>query len=98
SARLADGLVAAGKRRGVPLFVGRVGSLLCPYLSARPVERFADVLASDRARWPRFFHGLLDRGVLVPPSPFEAWFVSTAHDDATIDAVVDAADGALAAL
>ncbi|QDU70063.1 glutamate-1-semialdehyde 2,1-aminomutase [Engelhardtia mirabilis] len=97
-ARLERGLLAAAAKHGVPMVVGRVGSMLCPYLAASEVTTFGDVMASDRARWVPFFHGMLERGVLLPPSPFEAWFLSTAHDDATIDQVIEAADGALAAI
>jgi glutamate-1-semialdehyde 2,1-aminomutase len=70
--------------------------MLCPYLSDRPVLNFADVLRTDRTRWTRFFHAMLERGVLLPPSPFEAWFVSSAHDAATIDRVIAAAGEAFA--
>jgi glutamate-1-semialdehyde 2,1-aminomutase len=94
-ARLVDGLLEAASAAGVPMQVPRVGAMLCPYLSAEPVRGFDGVMASDRERWVGFFHGMLARGVLLPPSPFEAWFLSTAHDDAVIDRVVDAARGAL---
>ena len=65
--------------------------MLCPYLSDKPVTSFQDVLDSDREGWTRFFHGMVERGVLLPPSPFEAWFLSTAHDDAILARVIDAA-------
>jgi glutamate-1-semialdehyde 2,1-aminomutase len=97
-ARLEAGLLAAAEKHGVPLVVGRQGSMLCPYLTDATVTSFGDVMASDRERWVRFFHGMLERGVLLPPSPFEAWFLSTAHDAAIIDEVVAAADGAFGAL
>ncbi|MEW6072908.1 MAG: glutamate-1-semialdehyde 2,1-aminomutase [Planctomycetota bacterium] len=90
-AALQGGLEAAAAAAGVPLAVGRQGSMLCPYLAAAPVTSFPAVLASDRARWLRFFHAMLARGVLLPPSPFEAWFLSTAHDDSTIERIVAAA-------
>jgi glutamate-1-semialdehyde 2,1-aminomutase len=96
SARLADGLAEAARAADVQLQIGRVGSMFCPYLSAEPVRNFDDVLASDRDRWTRFFHGMIERGVHLAPSPFEAWFVSTAHDDAAVDHVVAAARKAFA--
>lgn len=65
--------------------------MLCPYFAAGPVTCFQDVLDSDRERWTRFFHVMVEEGVLLPPSPFEAWFLSTAHDEAVIDRVVAAA-------
>ncbi len=97
-AALQAGLEEAARAAGVPLSVGRQGSMLCPYLAAEPVTSFADVMASDRERWTGFFHAMLERGVLLPPSPFEAWFLSTAHDKATIARVVEAARGAFAAI
>ena len=94
-AELERGLAEIAARRGVPLQVGRQGSMLCPYFAAEPVRCLADVTRSDRARWTRFFHGMLERGVLLPPSPYEAWFLSTAHDAAAIRELLDAADAAL---
>ncbi len=70
--------------------------MLCPYLSNVPVETLEQVMRTDRKRWTRFFHGMLERGVLLPPSPFEAWFVSSAHDEAIIERVVAAAHEAFA--
>jgi glutamate-1-semialdehyde 2,1-aminomutase len=55
-------------------------------------------MRTDRARWAKFFHALLEAGVHVPPSPFEAWFVSAAHDDAAIDHAVEGARRAFAAI
>ena len=95
-ARLADGLLDIARAADLPLVVGRQGSMLCPYLSPTPVTSFGDVMASDRERWTSFFHAMLEEGVLLPPSPFEAWFLSTAHDDEAIDEVLSAARKALA--
>jgi glutamate-1-semialdehyde 2,1-aminomutase len=97
-ARLAEGLATIAARHGVPLSIGREGSMLCPYIADATVTSFADAMASDRERWVRFFHGMLAHGVLLPPSPYEAWFLSTAHDEAVIDSVLEAADAALGAL
>jgi glutamate-1-semialdehyde 2,1-aminomutase len=72
--------------------------MVCPYLTAEPVTSFADAMRSDRERWTAFFHAMLSRGVLLPPSPFEAWFVSSAHDDAAIEHVLSAADASFAAV
>ncbi|MEO0649521.1 MAG: glutamate-1-semialdehyde 2,1-aminomutase, partial [Planctomycetota bacterium] len=94
-AQLEEGLMTAARKHDVPLVVGRVGSMLCPYFAPTPVQNFRDVMASDRERWVRFFHGLLGRGVLLPPSPFEAWFLSNAHDAETIDLVIEAAEQTL---
>jgi glutamate-1-semialdehyde 2,1-aminomutase len=94
SARLQAGLESAARKNKVAIHVGRQGAMLCPYLSAVPVTNLALVMQTDRAKWTKFFHAMLERGVLLPPSPFEAWFVSSAHDDAAIDHVVKAAEEA----
>jgi glutamate-1-semialdehyde 2,1-aminomutase len=70
--------------------------MLCPYFSERPVTCLSEVMATNRAAWNVFFHGLVERGVLIPPSPFEAWFLSVAHTPEVIERVLVAADGALA--
>jgi glutamate-1-semialdehyde 2,1-aminomutase len=97
-AALQAALEEAASDAGVPLFVGRQGSMLCPYLSSEPVVGFDGVMASDRTRWTKLFHALLERGVLLPPSPFEAWFLSTAHDEAVVARIAEAARGAFAAI
>ena len=97
SRALADGLVERAERHGIPLTIGRAGAMLCPYLSRRPVTCFDDVMASDRERWTGFFHAMVERGVILPPSPFEAWFLSTAHTNEVVERVLAAADEALGA-
>jgi glutamate-1-semialdehyde 2,1-aminomutase len=98
SARLQAGLESAARKVGVAISVGRQGSMLCPYLATEPVTSLAAAMRTDRARWARFFHSLLEAGVHVPPSPFEAWFVSAAHDDAAIDHAIKGAERAFAAI
>lgn len=97
AAQLQAGLESAARASGVPLWVGRQGAMLCPYVSSEPLTSFGQVLKTDRARWTKFFHAFLELGVIVPPSPFEAWFVSSAHDEATIADVVKRAHAAFAA-
>ena len=91
SAALESGLEAAAREAEVPVRIGRQGSMLCPYFAEERVTSLAGAMATHRERWKRFFHAMLERGVLLPPSPFEAWFVSSAHDAATIERVVGAA-------
>ena len=67
------------------------------YFSEGAVTRFDDVTASDRERWTRFFHAMLENGVHLPPSPYEAWFLSTTHDPEAIGRILEAADRALGA-
>jgi len=95
-AKLQAGLEKAARANDVPLYVGRQGAMLCPYLSAKPVHRFQDAMDSDRERWVHFFGSMLESGVHLPPSPFECWFLSTAHDDAALDHVITAAQTAFA--
>lgn len=71
--------------------VSRVGSLLTVFFRDRPPQNFTEAKASDTLAFARFFHSMLDAGVLLPPSQFEAWFVSAAHGDSVIDATLEAA-------
>src|SRR6185369_863640 len=96
-ARLQAGLEAAAARHSIPLTVHRQGSMLGFFFTDRPVERLEDVHASDRQRFTRVFHRLLDAGIHLPPSAYETLFLSTAHGDAEIDATIAAFDSALAA-
>lgn len=90
AARLESGLQKAAADANVPVHVGRQGSMLCLYFTDSPVTRFDDVMNSNRERWNGFFQKMLAQGILLPPSPFEAWFLSTAHDDEVVDRVVKA--------
>lgn len=94
-ARLQSGLEEAARRRGIPLLVTRQGSMLGIFFTGAPVRRIEDIHASDRPRFTRVFHRLLDAGVHLPPSAYEALFLSTAHGDAEIDATVAAFDQSL---
>ena len=101
SARLADGLLDAARDAGVPLVVNRVGSMLNPFFvreNGATVTNFAEATACDTARFAKFFQAMLDRGVFLPPSQFEAWFVGTSHDDEAITTTLDAAAEAFATL
>jgi len=97
SARLAGGLEQAAARAGVPARVGRCGSMLTLFFTDRPVVDWASASASDTRRYARFFWAMLERGVYLPCSQFEAMFVSAAHAEADIDAALTAADEALRA-
>jgi len=101
SAKLASGLQSAGERAGVPVTVNRVGSMVCPFFVREPGQRirdYRDATSCDTEAFKRFFHALLNAGVHIPPSQFESWFVSMAHDDAAIDKTLKAADAAFAAV
>ena len=95
---LCDGLEAAAKDAGVPFSTQRVGGMFGMFFSADKVDTYAGALACDTAAFNRFFHEMLDRGVFLAPSAFEAGFVSSAHDDAVIAQTIKAARAAFHAL
>ena len=90
-AALEAGMTQAAKSAGVPVQFNRCGSMFCGYFTAEPVHNLADALKSDRERFKKFFHGMLDAGVYLAPSQFEAGFLSTAHTEADIEVTVSAA-------
>jgi glutamate-1-semialdehyde 2,1-aminomutase len=89
--RLTEGLSAAAKQAGVPLQAGYCGGMLGMALIDRPVRNFGDAQACDHQLYAEFFHAMLERGIWLPPSGYEAMFVSAAHDDNAIERIVAAA-------
>ena len=94
--KLVDGLMAAAKKVGVTFSAQSVGGMFGLYFSAECPNCFDEVMASDRAAFNTFFHSMLDSGIYLGPSAFEAGFVSAAHTDADIAATVAAAEKAFA--
>jgi glutamate-1-semialdehyde 2,1-aminomutase len=94
-AALAAGLADSARAAGVPLQVNGFGSLLTPFFTDRPVRDYQSALAADTAAYARFFRGMLARGIYLPPSQFEAWFISGAHSPRDIDKTVKAARDAM---
>jgi glutamate-1-semialdehyde 2,1-aminomutase len=94
-ARLADGLAAAAAQAGVPSTVNRVGSMLTAFFTDGPVTDYASAVRSDTKRYATFFHGMLERGVYLAPSQFEAAFLSTTHDEALVDRTIAQAAAAM---
>jgi glutamate-1-semialdehyde 2,1-aminomutase len=92
---LAAGLADAARAANVPLQVNAFGSLLTPFFTEAPVRDYASALTANTAAYAAFFHGMLNRGVYPPPSQFEAWFLSAAHDDRDIARTIAAARGAM---
>lgn len=90
-ARLAAGLQLAAKEADVPVFQARVGSMCGLFFQEGPVTDYASAARSDTAAYGRYFHAMLARGVYLPPSQFEASFVSLAHTDEQIDQTIAAA-------
>jgi glutamate-1-semialdehyde 2,1-aminomutase len=90
-AQLEAGMKDAAKSAGVPVTFNRCGSMFCGYFTGGPVWNLADAMKSDRERFKRFFHGMLDAGVYLAPSQFEAGFLSTAHSETDIAETVNSA-------
>lgn len=101
SAMLAEGLIDAADKAGVPLALNRVGSMLTPFFvreQGRPVTNFAQATAGDTRAYATFFHAMLDNAVFLAPSQYEAMFVSLAHTDKVIEQTIRAAEDAFAAV
>ncbi|MCA8962086.1 MAG: glutamate-1-semialdehyde 2,1-aminomutase [Planctomycetes bacterium] len=92
--RLVKGLSDAFGEKGIPHQAAHHGSMFGIYFSGEPVRNFAEASRSDRERFKRYFHAMLDAGIYFACSPFEAGFVSLAHDDAAIDETIAAVRGA----
>lgn len=90
---VSDAVSAALTAEGVEHTVQRAGSLFS-FLFGPPARNYAEVQAQETFRYPPFFHVFLAQGVHLPPSVFEAWFLSAAHDDEALDAIVSAAPAA----
>ena len=91
SKRLVEGLSAAALVAGIPVQAGACGGMLGLAFSSNRVVNFDDAKACDHDRFRRFFNAMLDRGVWLPPSGYEAMFVSDAHDDEPIEFILSAA-------
>ena len=98
AARLCDGLTAIFNEAGIPAQLPRVGSMFCLYFADRPVMNMDDASAANHERFSHFFHAMHDQGINLPPSGYEAWFVSGAHTEADIDRTLEAAKVAVASL
>ncbi|MEI6194293.1 MAG: glutamate-1-semialdehyde 2,1-aminomutase, partial [Verrucomicrobiota bacterium] len=90
-AQLEAGMKDAAKSAGVPVTFNRCGSMFCGYFTGQPVHNVADAMHSDRERFKKFFHGMLDAGVYLAPSQFESGFISTAHTAADIERTIASA-------
>jgi glutamate-1-semialdehyde 2,1-aminomutase len=97
SARLATGLDRAATSAGVPHVTQRVGSMLTLFFHPGPIHGWRDAADCDTRAYGRYFWGLIDRGVYMPCSQFEALFVSIAHTEAEIDQTIAAAEESLRA-
>jgi glutamate-1-semialdehyde 2,1-aminomutase len=87
---LREGVADAFDAAGVAHRIQSTGSMFSVFLTDRPVRDFDDASTTDVAAYGAFFHAMLDQGVHLPPSAYESWFVSAAHDDRAVQAVLDA--------
>ena len=95
---LTDGLAAAARHHGVPFSAQAIGGMFGLYFAATPPATYAEVMAMDAAAFNTFYHAMLDLGIYLAPSAFEAGFVSAAHTPADLAATLAAADQAFAML
>ena len=96
-ARLERGLAEAARSAGVTVTIARSGSTLTPFFLDRAPRNWTEADRADRAAFARFHAVMLDRGVHLPPSQFEAWFLSLAHDETHVDRTIEAAAAGFAA-
>ena len=94
-ALLAAGLAEAARAAGVPLQINAFGSMLTPFFTDVPVRDYESALTSDTEAYGTFFRGMLAAGIYLPPSQFEAWFISGAHTERDIARTIEAARRAL---
>ncbi|QNI36804.1 glutamate-1-semialdehyde 2,1-aminomutase [Edaphobacter albus] len=97
TAQIAEGVAAIARERNIPLTTNRVGSMFTWFFTSQPVTDFASASTSDTAAFGRFHRAMLDQGVWLPPSQFEAAFVSTAHTAEDVAFTLNAAHTALSA-
>jgi glutamate-1-semialdehyde 2,1-aminomutase len=93
---LEEGLRDAVSSQRLDATVARIGSLLTVYLAAGPVTDFESAARGSRESFSSLFHAMLDRGIYLPPSPFEAWFLSLAHTNADVAMTVEKFSEAMA--
>jgi glutamate-1-semialdehyde 2,1-aminomutase len=98
SARLEEGLREAARGAGVKACINRVGSMLTLFLGVERVRSFDDATGCDTELFAKYFQGMLQRGIYLPPSAFEAAFVSLAHSESDIEKTIDAATATLVEL
>ncbi len=95
TAAIADGVANIAKERGIPLTTNRIGSMFTWFFTAQPVNDFASAATSDTAAFARFHRAMMDAGVWLPPSQYEAAFIGISHGDAEVELLLEAARGSL---
>jgi glutamate-1-semialdehyde 2,1-aminomutase len=90
--QLEQGLKPVFERAGIPIVINRLGSMISLHFSAHPVKNFADASKADNNLFNQFFHFMLDRGIYLPPSAYESWFISQALTDEDVERTVETAE------
>ena len=88
---LHTGLDKVFKEKDIPFVINRFGSMISVHFTDQPVKDFETSSRSDMARFNRFFHGMLDQGIYLPPSAFESWFLNNALSTRDLDETIEAA-------
>jgi glutamate-1-semialdehyde 2,1-aminomutase len=91
AATLANGLKQIFVNNQLPAAINRVGSMMSVFFTNDEVINFSTANTTDKEQFRRFFHGMLERGIYLPPSPFEAWFLAATLDESMIEQTIDAA-------
>lgn len=98
ASKLADGLRASAQKHGIPLTVNQIRGSFSAHFCDHPITNYEEAQDTDGERFGRFFRLMLDQGINLAPSKYEAWFLTTAHTEADIDATLEAAERAMASL
>ncbi len=88
---LCEGLGEIAREAGIPVYQTQVGTMACMFFNEGPVRNYTEATASDTGRFAKYFRGMLERGVYIAPSQFEAGFMSSAHTEKEIDKTLEAA-------
>lgn len=94
AARLTDGIAEAAERHGVPLTINRIRGAFSTHFCDHPVTNYDEAQDTDGEQFAAFFRHMLEQGVCLAPSKYEAWFLTTSHTEADIDQTIEAADNA----
>lgn len=98
SEKLAAGIADGALRHGIPMTINRIGGAFSTHFCDHPVRNYEDAQQTDGEQFALFFRLMLNQGICLAPSKYEAWFLTTAHTEADIDATIEAADRAFAAM
>ncbi len=96
--QLRDAVLTAAQAKGLPVQVPQCGSMLSAFFTPTPVRDYATALTGDAKLFARFFHACLEQGVYFPPSAYETWFLSTAHEGAAVDRACEVVTDVIKAL